>query len=313
VNMLRATMAVFAAGLGGADAITVVPHTAALGLPDRFARRAARNTQLILLEESSLAKVSDPAAGAGGFEDLTAKLCAAAWLLFQEIEAAGGAFAALEQGLIQKKVAAVRAEREKAIARRKDVLTGTSEFPNILEPPAAVLDIAPPALPPPPAAAVAVEALPCARLAEPFERLRDASDRMLAATGSRPKLFLANLGRLSDFTARASFARNFFEAGGIEALTNDGFAGLDEMMAAFKASGAGLACLCSGDKVYALEAVDAAKTLASAGAKHIYLAGRPGEQEAALQAAGVQSFIYVGCDVLATLSAAHDILGRSDR
>ena len=112
VNMLRATMATFSAGLGGANAITVLPHTLALGLPDPFARRVARNTQLVLLEESNLAKVSDPAAGSGGIEALTQQLCEAAWSLFQEIEKAGGVFAALEQNLIQRKVAATRAVRE---------------------------------------------------------------------------------------------------------------------------------------------------------------------------------------------------------
>ncbi len=116
VNMLRTTIAVTAAGVGGADSITVLPHTAALGLPDAFARRVARNTQLILLEESNLAKVADPAAGSGAIEDLTGKLCAAAWAQFQEIEKAGGAWAALERGLVQKNVAAVRAERQKAAA-----------------------------------------------------------------------------------------------------------------------------------------------------------------------------------------------------
>ncbi len=133
VNMLRATVAVFAAGVGGADAISVLPFTAALGLPNRLARRIARNTQLMLLEESNIAKVSDPTAGSGGIEDLTSQLCEAAWALFQEIEKAGGAAEALEQGAIQSKVSATRAEREKAVARRKDALTGTSEFPNIHE------------------------------------------------------------------------------------------------------------------------------------------------------------------------------------
>src|SRR5262249_54727181 len=171
VNMLRSTVAVVAAGLGGADAITVLPHTAAIGLPDGFARRIARNTQLILLEESSLAKVADPAAGSGGFETLTTALGAAAWSLFQEIGRAGGAEIALEQGLIQAKVAAVRAAREKAVARRKDALTGTSEFPDIAEHPAAVLDVAPAS------SSRASAALPCLRLAEPFEALRDVADR----------------------------------------------------------------------------------------------------------------------------------------
>ena len=148
VNMLRATMATFSAGLGGANAITVLPHTLALGLPDPFARRVARNTQLVLLEESNLAKVSDPAAGSGGIEALTQQLCEAAWSLFQEIEKAGGVFAALEQNLIQRKVAATRAAREANIARRKEVLTGASEFPNLHEAHVAVLDAKPVALAP---------------------------------------------------------------------------------------------------------------------------------------------------------------------
>jgi methylmalonyl-CoA mutase len=319
VNILRTTIAVFAAGLGGADAITALPFTSAIGLPDRFARRVARNTQLVLLEESNLAKVSDPAAGAGGIEDLTAQLCAAAWTRFQEIEQAGGAAAALEAGLIQRQVAATRAERERNIARRRDALTGTSEFPDIHEAAAHVLDVAPspesapsPPLPREQTESLAlprIPALPRIRLAEPFEALRDASDRALVATGARPRVFLANLGKLSDFTARTLFARNFFEVGGIEAVSNDGFASRDEMVAAFKASGAKLVCLCSSDKVYAQEAVDAATALGAAGAAHLYLAGRPGELEAALKNAGVQDFIFVGCDVLALLRAAQRHLG----
>jgi methylmalonyl-CoA mutase len=319
VNMLRATVAVVAAGLGGADAITVLPFTAAQGLPDRFARRIARNTQLILLEESNLARVSDPGAGSGGIEDLTSQLCMAAWAQFQEIEKAGGVVPALKLGLIQKAVGATRAEREKNIARRKDALTGTSEFPNIHEVAVHVMDV-------PLRARGAKEqpafaALPRIRLAEPFEQLRDASDRALASSGSRPKVFLANLGKLADFTARTLFTRNFFEAGGIEAVTNDGFAlssplpmgevktDLAALVGAFKASSTTLACLCSSEKVYAAEAVEAANALRAAGAAHIYLAGRPGELEAALKTAGVENFIYAGCDVLATLRGAHDNLG----
>ena len=307
VNMLRTTIAVAAAGIGGADAVTVLPFTQALGLPDRFARRVARNTQLILLEESNLARVADPAAGSGGIEDLTGKLCQAAWALLQEIEAAGGAAAAIERGLIQQKVAATRAAREAALARRKDALTGTSDYPNLAELPPTVLDVPQvevPALP----AAIEFPALPSLRLAEPYEQLRARSDEILARTGARPKVFLANLGTLSDFTTRAMFAKNFYEAGGIAAASNDGFAGHDEMVAAFKKSGARLACLCSSDETYAREAVRAAKALAAAGAE-VHLAGRPGELESNLRQAGVKTFIFVGCDVLATLRATHDILG----
>jgi methylmalonyl-CoA mutase len=178
----------------------------------------ARNTQLILLEESNHARVADPAAGSGGIEALTQHLCGAAWAFFQEIEAAGGAHTALTSGLIARKVAAIRHEREAAVARGREPITGTSEFPDIHELPVAVLAPAPAH-----SAATGGDLVPEIRLAEPFEQLRDAADDYAAKTGSRPKVFLANLGTPSVFTARATFAKNFFEAGGIEAVTNDGF------------------------------------------------------------------------------------------
>jgi methylmalonyl-CoA mutase len=306
VNMLRTTIAAFAAGLGGANAITVLPFTNALGLPDAFARRTARNTQLILEEESNLAKVSDPAAGSGGIEALTDDLCRAAWTLFQEIEAAGGADEALTRGIVQNKVAETRAAREKAIATRKDPLTGTSEFPHLTEKQVTVLDVARIAPPSHGSPALTFPALAPMRLSEPFEALRDASDAALKATGSRPKIFLANLGKPVDFIARSMFARNFFEAGGIEAVESASGA---DLASAFKQSGAKLVCLCSSDEVYVDAAAPAAKALAAAGAAHIYLAGRPGKNEADMIAAGVNTFIYAGCDALRTLCTAHDILG----
>ena len=307
VNMLRTTVAIIAAGLGGADSITALPHTAALGLPDAFARRVVRNAQLILLEESHLAKVTDPAAGSGAIEDLTNKLCTAAWNKFQEIELHGGVWTALENGFIQSSVASVRSERQRAAARRRDAITGTSDYANLGENMAVTLDVAKIIPNKETAPAIAVQALPRTRLAEPFERLRDASDRILEKTGTRPKVFLANLGKVSDFTARTTYAKNFYEAGGIEALTNDGFNGRADIVAAFKGSGARLACLCSSDKVYANEAAETAKALTDVGAI-VHLAGRPGEDETKWRQAGIKAFIYAGCDTLATLQAAHDIL-----
>ena len=305
VNLLRTTIAVVAAGLGGADTVTVLPHTAPLGLPDALARRIARNTQLVLLEESNLARVADPAAGSGALEAVTQQICAAAWSQFQEIETAGGIWPALESGLIQNNVAAVRGERQKAIARRKDILTGTNAYPDFKETTSRVLDVAP-LLPPPetPSAATAT-ALPRIRLAEPFERLRDMSDMIVAKTGARPKIFLATLGAPADFAARASFAANFFEPGGFEPVRHSDGPTLAE---SYNSSGAVLACLCSSDQIYETDDGAAAAALKSAGAKHIYLAGRPGEREAKLRAAGVQSFIYDGADAVATLTAAYDIL-----
>ncbi len=307
VNMLRTTIAVAAAGLGGADSITVLPHTAPLGLPDALARRAARNTQLVLLEESNLSRVADPAAGSGALEALTQQLCATAWSLFQEIEKSGGAWAALASGLIQRHVAAVRAERQKAIASRKDILTGVTEFPDIAEAPAAVLDVAQMAAPSGAPAAISTAPLPRIRLAEPFEALRDASDDVLARTGARPKIFLATLGPAAAFTARANFAKNFFESGGIEAVARDE-QDPSPLAGAFKASGAALACLCGSDETYHSEAEAAAAALKAAGARHLYLAGRPGRNEQAWRAAGVQTFIDAGCDALDVLEAAHGLI-----
>jgi methylmalonyl-CoA mutase len=310
VNMLRATMATFAAGLAGANAITVLPHTLALGLPDAFARRVARNTQLVLLEESNLAKVSDPAAGSGGIESLTQELAQTAWTLFQEIEKTGGVFAALQQGSVQSKVAATRKTREANVARRKDVLTGASEFPNLHEADATVEDVKP-AAPAPSNDPVMFEPLTAIRLSMPFEGLRDRSDRIAEQTGKRPRVFLANLGTAADFTARAMFAKSFFETGGIEAIDTEGFSDAGALAAAWKASGAGLVCLCSQDKIYAGQAEAAAKALQTSGARHIYLAGRPGEQEAALRSAGVTDFIFAGGDALATLRKAYELMEQA--
>jgi methylmalonyl-CoA mutase len=303
VNMLRTTIAVAAAGLGGADAITALPHTAPLGLPDAFARRVARNTQLVLLEESHLSRVADPAAGSGALEAMTQQLCTAAWSLFQEIEKSGGAWSALQSGAIQQQVAAVRAERQKAIAYRKDILTGATEFPNLHETAPTVRNFAPEAA----AGERPAAALPRIRLAEPFEALRDKSDQILARTGARPKIFLATLGKADEFGVRANFAKNFFEAGGIEAVGRD-----DEdpspLADAFRASGATLACLCGSDKAYENEAAATAAALKAAGARRLYLAGQPGKNEQAWRDAGVETFLDAGCDALAMLEAAHGLI-----
>jgi methylmalonyl-CoA mutase len=302
-NIVRGAIAALGAAAGGADAITVLPFSAALGVPDAFARRIARNTQTILIEESNLHRVADPAAGSGAIEYLTGQLCEKAWNLFQEIERAGGSAKALEAGSIQRAVAKVRAEREANVASRRDTVIGTSDFPDLAEEPVAVFAALcePPSEAPP---GEPIEKLPRYRLAEPFERLRDRGDAYLAHTGQRPKVLLACLGRASDFTARASFAKSLFEAGGIEAVE----ASADNLAKGFRDSGATFACLCSSDKVYASEAVGAAKSLAAAGASHIYLAGKPGDHAKAFEEAGIGTFLHQGCDTLGLLQDAFERL-----
>ena len=304
-NIVRSTIATLAAAVGGANAITVLPYTGALGLPEAFARRLARNTQTVLLEESNLYRVADPAAGSGALEALTSDLCTEAWRLFQKFDEAGGVLAVLETGLFQDAVADTRTRRETAMAKRKESLIGTSEFADLGEDDLEIMDVAPTVVEPGPQT---VKPLTPMRLGEPFEALRDRSDAVLAKTGARPKIFLACLGRPADFNVRAAFAKSLFEAGGIEAIAATSEKTLTETIEGFRESGASLACLCSSDKVYAEQGAEAAKALKDAGAAHIYLAGKPGDLEAALRNAGVESFVAAGGDALETLTGAYDHL-----
>lgn len=306
VNMLRATMATFTAGIGGADSLTVLPHSIAHGLPDAFARRIARNTQSVLLEESNLWRVADPSAGAGAIEALTDELCEAAWTLFQEIEREGGLVASLTDGAIQQRIAAVAADRARRLATRREPITGTSEFPQLDEPATSVLDVEPTERMHVQGGALVVPPLPSMRLAEPYEALRDAADAHAEKTGSRATVFLANLGPIAEHTARAMWITNLLAAGGIDVATNDGFANSAEVGAAFSASGATVACICSNDANYESLGEATAALLKTAGASHVLLAGQPSE---ALAKAGVDTFLHVGIDVLAALGDLHDRLG----
>ncbi|TXM76951.1 methylmalonyl-CoA mutase [Methylobacterium sp. WL69] len=306
VNILRTSMAAGSAGLGGADSVTALPYTAALGLADAFARRVVRNSQIVLIEESNLARVADPAAGAGSFETLTDALTRTAWEAFQAIEAEGGIVASLRSGALQARIAETAKTREKNVATRREALTGASEFPFLAEKPVTTLDVAPlpgEAVPFGSGEGLTCARLPSRRLAEPYEALREASDAHLAESGKRPRVFLANLGAVAVFNARSTFAANAFAAGGIEAVNEDGFDAADAAARAFAQSGARIACLCSSDAVYATHAAAAARALKAAGAARIYLAGKPDD---ALQEAGVDSFLYAGADLLALLGEARD-------
>jgi methylmalonyl-CoA mutase len=212
VNLLRGTIAGFAAGVGGADAVTVDPFDAALGVATPFSRRVARNTQALLIQEAHLARVVDPAGGGWLVESLTDALARAGWSFFQELEAAGGAVVALDSGLVAARVETVRAARQKAVATRRTPITGVSEFPDLAEVPVERT--------PRPASQNGSQhgGLPVYRPAAPFEAYRDRSDAVLAATGTRPTAFLATLGPLATYSTRASFTRNLLAAGGIDAV-----------------------------------------------------------------------------------------------
>ncbi|MGW5253565.1 methylmalonyl-CoA mutase family protein [Streptomyces sp. NPDC004012] len=285
VNMLRATVATLAAGVGGADAVTVLPFDEALGVPDAFARRIARNTSTILIEESHLSRVIDPAGGSHYVERLTDELAHAAWEFFQEIESAGGQAAALRSGTLGERLARTWSARSAKLAKRKEPVTGVSEFPHLAEKPV----VRTPA-PVPPSGG-----LPRVRRDEAFEALRARSDAHLAKTGARPRIHLAALGPAAAHTARLTFAANLFQAGGIEPVTEG----------TFEESGARQACLCSSDALYEEQAEAVAAELRAAGAEHVFLAGRPGPYE------GVDTYVFAGCDAVSVLSATLDRMGVS--
>ncbi len=341
VNLLRNTVSVFAAGIGGAESITSAPFDTAIGQPDAASRRIARNTLHVLQDESHLNRVVDPAGGSWYLDSLTNQMATKAWEIFQQIESQGGMRQVLENGWVAAQLDAAFTPRAKAIATRKDGITGVSEFPDVNEEPvvrealdtASLRNIAAarlkqPRQPLPPLASVAamLEAA-CAGstlgqiaaaagfhrdsarlspivprpLAEPFEQLRDASDAWKLAKGARPLVFLANMGPVAHHTARATFSKNFFAAGGFDVLSNNGFADADTAAAACTESGAKIAVICSSDKLYAEIVPEVAAKLKAGGARTVVLAGFPGDNESAWQSAGVDRFIFMKCDVLATL------------
>jgi methylmalonyl-CoA mutase len=263
VNMLRTTLAAFGAGVGGADTVLVFPFDVAIpggfpGTARSFARRIARNTQLLLLEESHVGRVLDPAGGSWFVEDLTEQLAEQAWRHFQEIEAHGGFVDARD--FIAGQVAEIAARRTDDIAHRRTAITGVNEFPNLAEP----------ALPQGGSQIIAGN---LARYAAGFEALRDRSDAFLARAGSRPQVLLLPLGPLAEHNIRTTFATNLLASGGIEAV-NPGTVDAGGVAAAVAAAGSpGVAVICGTDKRYQDEAAGIVAAARNAGISRIYLAG----------------------------------------
>ena len=266
VNMLRTTLAAFGAGVGGADTVLVFPFDMAIpggfpGTARSFARRIARNTQLLLLEESHVGRVLDPAGGSWFVEDLTDQLAEQAWRHFQAIEAHGGFVNAHD--FIAGEVAEIAARRTDDIAHRRTSITGVNEFPNLSEP----------ALPQGDSQGIPGN---LARYAAGFEALRDRSDAFLARTGSRPQVLLLPLGPLAEHNIRTTFAANLLASGGIEAI-NPGTVDAGGVAAAVAeipaAESPGVALICGTDKRYQDEAAGIVAAARDAGISRIYLAG----------------------------------------
>lgn len=299
VNMLRSTSAAFGAGVGGADAVTVLPYD---GSDSALARRNARNIQHLLIDESGINRLVDPAAGSGFVESLTRRLIDDGWAAFQQVEADGGMPAVLESGAVATAIDASWDARLGRLATRREPITGVSEFPDT-DTDTDALAVAAAAAPPP-------AGFPVRRPAAPFEALRDAADRARAA-GTEPEVHLATLGSLADHAARSTWTGNLLAVGGlrVRGTDTDGAASPIEAAATFEASKAVVAIICSSDAVYAERAAATAMALKDAGATFVALAGHPGDHRAELEAAGVDAFFHVGTDVLASLGDLHDRLG----
>jgi methylmalonyl-CoA mutase len=293
VNLLRTTVACFAAAVGGAEAITVLPFDNAVGLPDQFARRIARNTQSILRAESAIGRVLDPAGGSWYVESLTDQLAQAAWDIFTAVERSGGAAAAL--GQMAEQIAQVQAERAADIAHRKAPITGVSEFALVTE--ERLTRPAAPAVQP--ETAPATKPLVPHRYAEAFEALRDRTD----AAPERPKVFIAALGPFAAHSARLGFTTNLLNAAGIDSVVGTGDSA--ELVGAFAGSGTPVAVIAGSDRSYGEQASDTAAALHAAGASYVWLAGK-GDVFSGYGA--VNGYLYLGADVLDILTTTLDLL-----
>ena len=301
VNVMRAAMAAFSAGLGGADSVSVLPHSLAGACPDNLARRLSRNGQLILLRESNLGFVADPAAGAGAFETLTHALCEKGWATFQAIEARGGLAAALASGAFPREVAASAETLARDAARMKAPITGVSAHPNLAEAPLA----ATPGAPERETIARADGAMCPNRIAEPFEALRAESDTRLSARGARPRVYLVALGPEPAHRRRVAFMREWLEAGGLEPVYDGEAATPDEAAERFAASHAEFACLCGEDAAYTEHGQAYAAAVRQRNARSVLIAGRPGAYEAELRSAGIDEFVFAGGDAVMALRQLH--------
>jgi len=302
-NILRVTTAAFAAAIGGADEITTLPFTDALGVATPFARRVARNTQHVLMEEAHLAHVRDPAGGAWFVESLTRDLAQAAWAKMQAIEAQGGIITSLQSGALQREVAETRATRAKRFATRRETITGVTDFP-LLDGKAPDVDRPRPRRLTPSheisAGEDASSPLNPIRWAEPFEALRD----RVEAINPLPAVFFANLGAVSEFGPRANFARNLFAVGGVSAIGAEAaYVSGNALLAAYKESGAKTAVICGPDARYSEDMPAVAEALRDAGCAHIILAGEPRGTDL------IQQFIWNGCDAVEALHSLHAALG----
>ncbi len=293
VNLLRSQTESMSAALAGVDSITTTPFDVPYQTPDAFSERIARNQQFLLKEESHLDKVVDPAGGSYYVETLTVSIAREAWKLFLDAEAQGGFFKLVAEGKVQDAVNESCKKRHTDVARRKEILLGTNQYPNINEMAAGKIQIS--------------ESCSCGcaeqkgehalcgkRAACDFEELRLATE----AAANRPKVFMLSIGNLAMRLARAQFSTNFFGCAGYEIIDNLGFNTVQEGIDAALSKESDIIVICSSDDEYATLAPEAFKYLD--GRAQFVVAGAPACTDE-LKAAGIENFIHVRCNVLDTL------------
>lgn len=293
VNMLRTQTEAMSAAIAGVESITVSPYDSVYETPTEFARRIAKNQQFILKHESHLDKVVDPAGGSYYIESLTRSIATEAWKLFLEVESSGGFQKAVREGLVQKAINESGDNRRTALAKRREILLGTNQYPNFTETSEGRDQL---------------QKFCCcgkpeehkegtlnlARLGTDFEELRLTTER----SGKRPKAFMLTIGNLAMRQARAQFSCNFLATAGYEVIDNLGFKSVEEGVAAALEAKADIVVICSSDEEYAQYAIPAYELLKD---KAIFIvAGAPACTEE-LQAAGIENFIHVRVNVLETL------------
>ena len=300
VNMLRTQTEAMSAAIAGVEAITVTPYDSVYETPTEFAERIAKNQQLILKHESHLDKVADPAGGSYYIESLTASIATEAWKQFLAIEEAGGFHKAVKEGRIKNEVEASGNNRRTALAKRKEILLGTNQYPNFSETSEGKRPVGK-------SCGCGCHshegnALEIKRLGEEFEQLRIATEE----SGRRPRAFMLTIGNLAMRQARAQFSCNFLAAAGYEVIDNLGFKSVEEGVAAAMEAKADIVVICSSDDEYAEYAIPAYNAVKD---KAIFIvAGAPACSEE-LQKAGIENFIHVRVNVLETLKALNAELG----
>ena len=307
VNMLRTTTEGMSAVLGNADSVTINPFDISFKDSDEISRRIARNQQVILKEESYLDKIVDPGAGSYYIENLTQSIAHHSWELFKEVESRGGLTACTKSGFIQDEVARSRTQKEMDIARRKIIMLGTNQYPNVAE---TMIDSILPSAEVEAAVHATDKRLVPFRIGSGFEEIRLKTEQFVKQGNKRPAVFLFTIGNLAMLRARAGFAANFFGCAGFEIIDNHGFSTVDEGVETAISSKAEVIVICSSDEEYAVFVPEISEKIRSAGINvRIVVAGFPKDLIERFKNAGVDDFIHVRSNLLETLRNFQSILG----